>query len=151
MSELSEAGAILLSREDFLRLAAISSEIVDYAGGIAFRVAEVSSRNWKADRQVLQDLTNLAEATLNTVTRLREIILSLTYTTSRTNELAKNVEASERIVDTMYRKIDLAIIGSKMKIPIILILRDIAQFLEEIADKAEDAADAARILSLSAF
>ncbi len=151
MTELSEAGAILLSREDFLRLAAISSEIVDYAGGIAFRVAEMSSRKWEADREILQDLIKLAEATLDTVVRLREVVLSLSYTTSRTIELAKNVEAAEHIVDTMYRKVDLSIIGSKMKIPIMLILRDIAQFLEQIADKAEDAADAARILSLSAF
>jgi uncharacterized protein Yka (UPF0111/DUF47 family) len=37
-----------------------------------------------------------------------------------------------------------------MDLATILILRDIARFLEEIADKAEDAADAARILSLTA-
>lgn len=151
MIELTEAGAILMSREDFLRLAAISSEIADFAGGIAFRVGEMSSRKWKVDKGILKDLTSLAEATFNAVTRLRETYLSLSYTTTRTHELAKNVEAAEHIVDTLYRKIDLKIIGSKMKLPIILMLRDVAQLLEEIADKAEDAADAARILALSAF
>lgn len=151
MTELTEAGAILLSREDFLRLVAISSEIADYAGGIAFRIAEISSRRWKVPKDISKDLTNLAEATFNTVTRLRETFLSLSYTAARTHELAKNVEAAEHIVDTLYRKIDLKIMGSKMKMPVILILRDVAQLLEEMADKAEDAADAARILSLSAF
>ena len=151
MTELTAAGAILISREDFLRLAAISSEIADYAGGIAFRIAAMSSHKWKVDKEILKDLVNLAEATFNTVTRLRETFLSLSYTAARTHELAKNVEAAEHVVDTIYRKIDLKIIGSEMKISAILILRDVAQFLEEMADKSEDAADAARILSLSAF
>lgn len=151
MTELTAAGAILISREDFLRLAAISSEIADYAGGIAFRIAEMARHKWKVDKEVLKDLITLAEATFNTVTRLRETFLSLSYTATRTNELAKNVEAAEHLVDTLYRKIDIKIIASEMKIPVILILRDVAQFLEEMADKAEDAADAARILSLSAF
>jgi uncharacterized protein Yka (UPF0111/DUF47 family) len=38
-----------------------------------------------------------------------------------------------------------------MKVPMIFILRDIAFSLETMADRAEDVADAARILSLSAF
>lgn len=151
MTELTEAGALLLSREDFLRLAATVSEIADFAGGIAFRIAELSSRRWEAKKDVTDDLLKLSEATLDAVTRLRETILSLSYSTSRTNELAKNVESAEVIVDTLYRKVDLRIAASDMKMPLILILRDVASFLEQIADKAEDAADAARILSLSAF
>jgi len=150
-AELTEAGALLLSREDFLRLAATIGEIADFAGGIAFRISEISSRKWEAKKDIIDDLTKLSEATLDSVTRLRETVLSLSYSASRTNELAKNVESAEVIVDTLFRKIDLKIASSEMKMSLILILRDVAHFLEEIADKAEDAADAARILSLSAF
>jgi len=150
-AELTEAGALLLSREDFLRLAATISEIADYSGGIAFRIAEVSDRKWEPKKDIMDDLTKLSEAALDSVTRLRETVLSLSYSASRTNELAKNVESAEVIVDDLFRGIDLKIASSEMKLPLIFVLRDVAHFLEEIADKAEDAADAARILSLSAF
>lgn len=149
--ELTESGAILLSREDFLRLVALNNEIADAAGGVAFRLAEIYNRGWKLDKKVMDGIARLADAVLDSTTRLRETILSLSYTTSKTAELAKNVEAAERIVDAVYRKVDLLIISSKMKMPLILITRDVAQLLEEMADKAEDAADAAQILALSAF
>ena len=149
--ELTEAGAILLSREDFLRLVALNNEIADAAGGVAFRLAEIYNRGWKLDKKIMDGIAKLADAVLDATTRLRETILSLSYTTSKTAELAKNVEAAERIVDAVYRKVDLLIISSNMKMPLILITRDITQLLEEMADKAEDAADAACVLALSAF
>jgi len=151
MTELTEAGAILLSREDFLRLVAASNEMVDSCGAIAFRISELNNMNWKANTEMVSDLIKLSEASLNVITRLRETIFSLSFSAQRTAELARNVDSAEEIVDIMYRKVDLKIISSNMKIPLIFILRDIAFFLEDMADKAEDVADAARILSLSAF
>jgi len=151
MTELTEAGAILLSREDFLRLVATSNEMVDSCGAIAFRISELKSLEWKADKDIVSDLVKLSEASLNVITRLRETIFSLSFSAQRTAELARNVDSAEEIVDVMYRKVDLKIVSSNMKIPLIFILRDIAFYLEDMADRAEDVADAARILSLSAF
>jgi len=151
MTELTDAGAILLSREDFLRLVAASNEIVDSCEAVAFRISQLNSLNWKANEEIVKDLINLSEATLNVITRLRETIFSLSFSAHRTSELARNVESAEEIVDVLYRKVDLKIISSDLEVPLIFILRDIAFFLEDMADKAEDVADAARILSLSAF
>jgi len=39
--ELAEIGAILLSREDFLRFTNLTSEIADFCEGIAFRIVEI--------------------------------------------------------------------------------------------------------------
>ena len=88
---------------------------------------------------------------LNTISKLRETILSLSYGAHRTVEFAKNVEAAEKVVDDLYRKADVAIISSKLSIPLIFILRDIIDLMENMADKAEDAADIAQILALSAI
>lgn len=151
MTELTEAGAILLSREDFLRMVAASNEIVDSCELIAFRISQLNNLNWKAKKEIVNDLIKLSEASLNVVTRLRETIFSLSFSANRTSELARNVDSAEDIVDILYRKVDLKIISSRMKIPMIFILRDIAFSLETMADRAEDVADAARILSLSAF
>ena len=151
MTELTEAGAILLSREDFLRMVAASNEIVDSCELIAFRISQLNNLNWKAKEEIIDDLIKLSEASLNVITRLRETIHSLSFSAHRTSELARNVDSAEDIVDVLYRKVDLKIISSRMKVPMIFILRDIAFSLETMADRAEDVADAARILSLSAF
>lgn len=41
-SELAEIGAILLSREDFLRFTNLANEIADFSEGIAFRILQLS-------------------------------------------------------------------------------------------------------------
>ena len=41
--ELAEIGAILLSREDFLRFTNLTSEIADFSEGIAFRLIALSN------------------------------------------------------------------------------------------------------------
>jgi predicted phosphate transport protein (TIGR00153 family) len=151
-NELIEAGAILLSREDFLRLAAPVTEMADLAEGVSYRLKELASRKAKVPKEVSSDLVNLADAVLNSALRLREVIISLSYDSSKVEELAKNVESSERIVDTLYRSTETRIVFfDKIDIPVVIVLRDVANLLEEIADKTEDAADSARILALSAF
>ncbi|NIP66742.1 DUF47 family protein, partial [Candidatus Bathyarchaeota archaeon] len=42
--ELAEIGAILMSREDFLRFTNLTSEIADFCEGIAFRLLEIMER-----------------------------------------------------------------------------------------------------------
>jgi uncharacterized protein Yka (UPF0111/DUF47 family) len=39
------------------------------------------------------------------------------------------------------------VLNGKLDVPVLLLLRDILQLLENSADKAEDAADAARMIS----
>jgi len=45
--------------------------------------------------------------------------------------------------------LEVKIINSNLEIPVMLLLKDITQLLENAADKAEDASDAARILSFA--
>ena len=62
---------------------------------------------------------------------------------------AREVEAAERIVDDLYRGLELKILNSKLEFPVMLLLRDVIQLLEDTADKAEDASDAARVLAFT--
>jgi len=126
--------------------------MADLAEGVSYRLKELASRKAKVPKEVSSDLVNLADAVLNSALRLREVIISLSYDSSKVEELAKNVESSERIVDTLYRSTETRIVFfDKIDIPVVIVLRDVANLLEEIADKTEDAADSARILALSAF
>ena len=145
--ELAEIGAILFSREDFLRFTNLTSEIADFCEGIAFRIVEIMEHNWDVPRDIKRDLMKLSEAVLEAVLKLRETMMVLSYGSAKTLERAKDVEIAERVVDELYRELEVKLLNYKIEFPAFILLRDIIQLLEDSADKAEDAADAARILS----
>jgi len=145
--ELAEIGAILLSREDFLRFTNLTSEIADFCEGIAFRLLEIMEHDWDVPMDIKDGLLKLSEAVFETVLRLRETMMVLSYGSAKAMEKAKDVEAAERVVDELYRELEIKILNSKLDFPALILLRDVLQLLEDSADKAEDAADAARILS----
>jgi predicted phosphate transport protein (TIGR00153 family) len=145
--ELAEIGAILISREDFLRFTNLSSEIADFSEGIAYYLIEIMEHNWKVPDDIKKDLLTLSEAVFDAVLRLRETMMVLSYGSTKTLEKAKDVEIAERTVDDLYRALSIKVLSSKLDLPVLLLLKDILQLLENSADKAEDAADTARILS----
>ena len=145
--ELAEIGAILLSREDFLRFTNLTSEIADFSEGIAFRLVEIMQHNWNVPTDIKKDLLKLSEAVFETVLKLREMVMALNYGSTKTMEKARDVEIAEQNVDGLYRDLEIKLLGSKVEFPALILMRDVLQLLEDSADKAEDASDAARILS----
>jgi uncharacterized protein Yka (UPF0111/DUF47 family) len=145
--ELAEIGAILISREDFLRFTNLSSEIADFSEGIAYYLVEIMEHNWVISSDIKKDLLKLSLAVLDSVLKLRETMMVLTYGSQKTLERAKDVEIAERIVDELYRTLTIKVLSGKHDFPVTLLLRDVLILLENSADKAEDAADAARVIS----
>lgn len=145
--ELAEIGAILISREDFLRFTNLTSEIADFSEGIAFRLVQIMEHNWNISTDIKRDLLKLSEAVFDSVLKLRETTMVLSYGSTKAMEKAKDVEVAERTVDELYRELEIKILNTKLDFPALILLRDILQLLEDSADKSEDAADAARILS----
>jgi uncharacterized protein Yka (UPF0111/DUF47 family) len=140
--ELAEIGAILISREDFLRFTNLSSEVADFSEGIAFYLVEIMEHNWVIPTEIKKDLLKLSLAVLDAVLKLRETMMVLNYGSQKTQERAKDVEIAERIVDDQYRTLSIKVLSSKLETPVLLLLRDILQLLEN------SAADAARMLSM---
>jgi predicted phosphate transport protein (TIGR00153 family) len=147
--ELAEIGAILMSREDFLRFTNLTSEIADFCEGIAFRLLQIMERGWSVPKGIMDDLIELSDAMFDTISKLRETIMTLNYGASKSLEKAREVEAAERIVDELYRQLEVGILDSKMETPPMFLLWDVVQLMEDAADKAEDASDAARILAFT--
>lgn len=147
--ELAEIGAILMSREDFLRFTNLTTDIADYCEGIAFRLLQIMDRDWKVPKQIKEDLVKLSDAVFDTISRLRETVMTLNYGTSKALEKAREVDSSERMVDDIYRQLEVDVISSKMEFPPMFLLWTVVQHLEDAADKAKDASDIARILALT--
>ena len=138
-----------MSREDFLRFTNLTSDIADYCEGIAFRLLQIMERGWKVPKQIKEDLIKLSDAVFDTISKLRETVMTLNYGVSKALEKTREVDAAERIVDDLYRQLEVDIIDSKMELPPMFLLLNVVQHLEDAADKAKDASDAARILALT--
>ncbi|MDH5769744.1 MAG: DUF47 family protein [Candidatus Bathyarchaeota archaeon] len=149
LKELAEVGMLLMSRDDVLRLVTQVNQIVEMSEEAAFRVSEIVKKKMDLNEEILEGFLNIAKNVLRAVTNLRETILSLKYGRERTIELAGNVEIAEYVVDEIYRDLDMKIIDTKMDVNFKLLLREAALFLENIADKAEEATDSVRILAIS--
>jgi predicted phosphate transport protein (TIGR00153 family) len=147
--ELAEIGAILMSREDFLRFTNLTSEIADYCEGIAFRLIQIMERGWKVPKEIKENLIRLSDAVFDTISKLRETVMTLNYGTAKALEKTREVDAAERVVDDIFRQLEVDIIDSKMDLPPMLLLWTVVQHLEDAADKAKAASDAARILALT--
>lgn len=147
--ELVEIGTILISREDFLRFTDVTSEIADFCKGIAFRLTQMVERGWDVPSELKNGLVDLAGAVSDTSSMLRDTFMMLNYGSPKVLEKAKDVEIAERTVDDKYRALEILILEGKLDIRTLLLMRDVIQLLEEIADKIEDASDAARILAFA--
>jgi len=147
--ELAEIGAILMSREDFLRFTNLTSDIADYCEGIAFRLLQIMERGWNVPKQIKEDLIRLSDAVFDTIFKLRETVMTLNYGTAKALEKAREVDAAERVVDDIYRQLEVDVIDSRMEFPPMFLLWTVVQHLEDAADKAKAASDAARILALT--
>jgi predicted phosphate transport protein (TIGR00153 family) len=147
--ELAEIGAILISREDFLRFTNLASEIADFCEGIAFRLLEIMERGWKVSADIKKSLAKLTDSMFETVSKLRETVMTLNYGAEKVSEKSREVEVAESVVDDIYRELEVKILNSDLDIPALLLLRDVLQLIEDAADKAEDASDAARILAFA--
>ena len=147
--ELAEIGAILMNREDFLRFTTLTGDIADYCEGIGFRLIQIMERGWNVPKKIKEDFVKLSDSVFDTIFKLRETIMTLNYGTKKALEKAREVDSAERIVDDIYRQLEVDIIDSKMDRPPMFLLWSVVQNLEEAADKAKDASDVARILALT--
>jgi len=148
MKELHETGGLLINREEFYRLFSKSGEGIDHIKGVAARLWAISEQNWKIPREVGEGLMKMAEAAFETLTKLRESLMSLRFDSERAIQLTRQVEEAERKVDAIYREVDLEIITSKMELPLLLTLRDIAHLIESVTDMANEEADLISIIAL---
>ena len=148
MKELYGTGGMLVNPEGFYRLISKSSEVMDHIEGIGVRLWEIGERKWKIPKKVGEGLVGMAEVAFETLTKLRESLISLGFNSDQAIVLAREVDEGERKVDSIYRALDLEIITSESGLPLILMLRDIASMIENMIDMADDEADLIRILAL---
>ncbi len=148
MKELHESASMLFNREDLYRLISKAGEVIDLVESIGVRLWAIKERKWKIPEKVAEGLVEMADASFETLTKLRESLISLGFNSERSVRLTREVDVCERKVDKLHRKLDIDIVTSKVDLPLILTLRDVSTKLEEMVDTAAEEADLIRILAL---
>jgi predicted phosphate transport protein (TIGR00153 family) len=147
LAEVATVGALLINREDFLRLIFKLSEMADSIEGVAFRLLNCPCEG--EQKKSLAGASKISSLVLEETSKMRETMLSLSFNPEKAMEMALAVEKIERDVDSNYRNLTEEILNSKMEVHSLLVMKDIIERLETIADLNVDTIDLIRLLAIS--
>ncbi|RLI63498.1 MAG: hypothetical protein DRP02_09230 [Candidatus Gerdarchaeota archaeon] len=139
MKEISLAGPVLLFRQDLMWIIRTTDQILDLAQGAAFFLNNLEA-DWIPPREIVENMIQLAEKTLYATKNLIDLIRALYQKLDKVIELSETIEMIENDADNNYRAliIDLARMTALHSTPIII--REAVDRIEEMVDKARDAA-----------
>ncbi len=146
--EVADVGGLIMNRENLLNTAYTMDEIAGYITGISFKLANIKPitlKNTKIDK----DLTKLIELVVDEVYKLNEVIRNLSNNTPNSIDLAQETQAIEREIDTKYRQATLRILNEVSDTKELLLLKDVIEGIEEMADKCQRVSDSFILLALS--
>jgi uncharacterized protein len=146
--EVAEVGGLIMNRENLLNTAYTMDEIAGYITGIAFKLSNVKSSTIK-NSKIDKELTKLIELVVDEVYKLNEVIRSLNTNTGSSIDLAQETQAIEREIDKKYRDAQIKILNEVTNTKELLLLKDVIEGIEEMADKCQRVSDSFILLALS--
>lgn len=146
--EITSVGTLLINREGYLRLIFELERMMDNAEASAYRLKYILDGKIKVDKSYLLNLAKLSSLVLNETIKVRDIMRALMFNPEKSLELSKIVENDEKNIDITHRELDLKILNSAKNIAALLLLRDIAERVEDISDIGVDTVDLLRMLAL---
>lgn len=147
--ELTRGSLPPKDREDIMHLVKRLDEMADHVKDASRAViilleAKVVKEMWKQFAETAKDLVDCA-------TTLRNAIEKLGTDPPRAMELAKQIDKIEGRVDEKYLKAKALLLehSNKMDAATILLLKDLIEEMEHVADACDDTADYVRILTVT--
>ncbi len=146
--DVADVGGLIMNRENLLNTAYTMDEIAGYITGISFKLSNVKTATLK-NSNLDKDITELIELVVDEVYKLNEIIRSLNTNTSNSIDLAQETQKIERAIDTKYRQITLKVLTEITNTKELLLIKDVIEGIEEMADKCQEVSDSFILLALS--
>jgi hypothetical protein len=146
--DVADVGGLIINRENLLNTAYTMDEIAGYITGISFKLSNIKPATLKT-AQLDKDLTSLIEQVVDQVYKLNEIIRSLNTNTSNSIDLAQETQKIERDIDKKYRQITIKILNEISNTKELLLMKDVIEGIEEMADKCQEVSDSFILLALS--
>ena len=146
--EVADVGGLIMNRENLLNTAYTMDEIAGYITGIAFKLSSVKSTTLK-NSKIDKDLTKLIELVVDEIYKLNEVIRSLNVNSSAAIDIAQETQAIEREIDIKYRETTIKLLNEVTNTKELLLLKDVIEGIEEMADKCQNVSDSFIMLALS--
>lgn len=146
--DVADVGGLIINRENLLNTAYTMDEIAGYITGISFKLSNIKPATLKGAK-IDKDLTELIELVVDEVYKLNEIIRSLNTNAANSIELAQDTQKIEREIDTKYRVMTIKILDEVSNTKELLLIKDVIEGIEEMADKCQQVSDSFILLALS--
>ena len=146
--DVADVGGLILNRDNILNTAYTMDEIGGYITGISFKLSNMKSTTIKTS-QLDKNLTELIELVVDEIYKLNEIIRSLNVDAGKAIELAQETQKIERDIDTKYRVMSITAINEISDTKELLLMKDVIESIEEMADKCQEVSDSFILLALS--
>jgi len=146
--DVADVGGLILNRDNILNTAYTMDEISGYITGIAFKLSNIKVSTMKTS-DLDKDLTELIELVVDEIYKLNEIIRSLNVDSSKSIELAQETQKIERDIDTKYRIMEITALNEIDDTKELLLMKDVIELIEEMADKCQEVSDSFILLALS--
>ena len=146
--DVSDVGGLIINRDNLLNTAYTMDEIAGYITGIAFKLSNIKSTTLK-NSDLNKQLTELIELVVDEIYKLNEIIRSLNTNSEKSIELAQETQKIEREIDIKYRKMTITVLNDITNTKELLLMKDVIEGIEEMADKCQEVSDSFILLALS--
>ena len=146
--DVSDVGGLIINRDNLLNTAYTMDEIAGYITGIAFKLSNIKGTTLK-NADLNKQLTELIELVVDEIYKLNEIIRSLNTNSNKSIELAQETQKIEREIDIKYRKMTITVLNDITNTKELLLMKDVIEGIEEMADKCQEVSDSFILLALS--
>lgn len=146
--DVADVGGLIINRENLLNTAYTMDEIAGYITGISFKLSNIKPATMKL-ANLDKDVTDLINLVVDEVYKLNEIIRSLNTNAINSIDLAQETQKIERDIDTKYRQITIKILDEVTNTKELLLMKDVIEGIEEMADKCQTVSDSFILLALS--
>ena len=146
--DVADVGGLILNRDNILNTAYTMDEIGGYITGISFKLSNMKVSTIKTS-QLDEDLTELIELVVDEIYKLNEVIRSLNIDAGKSIELAQETQKIERDIDNKYRLMSITALNEITDTKELLLMKDVIEAIEEMADKCQEVSDSFILLSLS--
>ena len=146
--DVADVGGLILNRDNILNTAYTMDEISGYITGISFKLSNIKISTLKTSN-LDTDLSELIELVVDEIYKLNEIVRSLNVDSSKSIELAQETQKIERDIDTKYRIMSITALNEISNTKELLLMKDVIEAIEELADKCQEVSDSFILLALS--
>ncbi len=146
--EVADVGGLILNRENLLNTAYTMDEIAGYITGISFKMSNIKIATFK-NSEIYESITDLINLVVDEIQKLNEVVRMLNTDVSKAIEFAQETQDIEREIDTKYRNATIIALDKISNIKEVLLVKDVIEGIEEMADKCQKVSDTFIMLALS--